>query len=86
MGRLKASSSNMQSFFFPPCNHIINIKKKSFSGEVKDSVVFPLFFLLHKVGRASRLRSYKDWVYKNRMKAEAGMIHTRNNTAPATPE
>ena len=36
--------------------------------------------------RASRLRSYTDWVYKNRMKAEAGMIHARNNTAPATPE
>jgi len=31
-----------------PCNHIINIKKKSFSGEVKDSVIFPFYFLLHK--------------------------------------
>ncbi len=38
------------------------------------------------VGRARRLRSYKEWVYKNRMKAEAGMTHARNNTAPATPE
>jgi hypothetical protein len=31
-------------FYFFPCNHIINIKKKSFPGEVKDSVIFPLFF------------------------------------------
>jgi hypothetical protein len=30
------------------------------------------------VGRARRLRSYKEWVYKNRMKAEAGMTHARN--------
>jgi hypothetical protein len=29
-------------------NYIINIKKKSFSGEAKDSVIFHLFFLLHK--------------------------------------
>jgi hypothetical protein len=29
-------------------HNIINIKKKSFSGEVKDSVIFPFFFLLHK--------------------------------------
>jgi hypothetical protein len=35
-------------------------------------------------GRARRLRSYKDWVYKYRMKAEAGMTHARNNTT--TPE
>jgi hypothetical protein len=34
------------------------------------------------VGRARRLRSYKEWVYKNRMKAEAGMTHARNNTTP----
>ena len=27
-----------------PCNHIINIYKKSFSGEVKDSVIFLFFF------------------------------------------
>ena len=38
------------------------------------------------VGRARRLRSYKEWVYKNRMKAEAGMTHARNNTAPTTPD
>jgi hypothetical protein len=38
------------------------------------------------VGRARRLRSYKEWVYKNRMKAEAGMTHAGNNTAPTTPE
>jgi hypothetical protein len=31
------------SLFFP-CNHIINIKKKSFSGEVKDSVIFLFLF------------------------------------------
>ena len=31
-------------------------------------------------GRARRLGSYKDWVYKYRMKAEAGMTHARNNT------
>jgi hypothetical protein len=31
-------------FLFSPCNHIINIYKKSFSGEVKDSVIFPFFF------------------------------------------
>jgi hypothetical protein len=32
-------------FYFFPCNHIINIKKKiSFSGEAKDSVVFSFFF------------------------------------------
>ena len=34
--------------FFFPCNHIINMKKKSFSGEVIDSVIFPFNFLLHK--------------------------------------
>ena len=34
--------------FFFPCNHIINIKKNSFSGEVKDSVLFPFYFWLHK--------------------------------------
>jgi hypothetical protein len=28
-------------------NHIINIKKK-ISGEAKDSVIFPFYFLLHK--------------------------------------
>jgi hypothetical protein len=38
------------------------------------------------VGRARRLCSYKEWVYKNRMKAEAGMTHARNNTAPTTPD
>ena len=37
-------------FLFFPCNHIINIKKKSFSGEAKDSVIFPFYFLLHKSG------------------------------------
>jgi hypothetical protein len=31
-------------FYFPPCSHIINIKKYfSFSGEVKDSLIFPPF-------------------------------------------
>jgi hypothetical protein len=35
-------------FLFSPGNHIINIKKNSFSGEVKDSVIFLFFFLLHK--------------------------------------
>jgi hypothetical protein len=35
-------------FLFFPCNHIINIKKKSFSGEAKDSVIFSFFILLHK--------------------------------------
>jgi hypothetical protein len=35
-------------FLFLLHNHIINIKKKSFSGEVKDSVMFPFYFLLHK--------------------------------------
>jgi hypothetical protein len=36
-------------FLFFPCNHIIDIYiKKSFSGEVKDSVIFPFYFLLHK--------------------------------------
>jgi hypothetical protein len=38
-------------FLFFPCNHIINIKKKSFPGEVKDSVIFPLYFLLHKTAK-----------------------------------
>jgi hypothetical protein len=34
-------------FLFFPCNHIINIKKYfSFSGEVKDSVIFLFFFYL----------------------------------------
>jgi hypothetical protein len=33
---------------FFPCNHIINIKNKSFSGEAKDSVIFSFFILLHK--------------------------------------
>jgi hypothetical protein len=33
---------------FSPCNHIIDIKKKSFSGEAKDSAIFPPFFLHHK--------------------------------------
>ena len=39
------------------------------------------------VGRASRLRSYKEWVYKNGKKAEAGMTHNRNAppTVPNTP-
>jgi hypothetical protein len=27
----------------------MNIKKKSFSGEVKDSVIFPFYFLLNKL-------------------------------------
>ena len=37
-------------FFFFPCNHIINIhkKKNSFSGEVKDSVIFPFIFYFTK--------------------------------------
>jgi hypothetical protein len=35
-------------FLFFPCNHIINIKKNSFSGEAKDSVNFSFFILLHK--------------------------------------
>jgi hypothetical protein len=34
-------------FVFFPCNHIIN-KKKTISGEAKDSVIFPFYFLLHK--------------------------------------
>ena len=33
--------------FFPPCNHVINIKKTSFFGEVKDSVIPPTY-KLHK--------------------------------------
>jgi hypothetical protein len=37
------------AFFPPPCNHIIHIYKKSFSGEVIDSVIFPFVFLLHKL-------------------------------------
>ena len=37
-------------------------------------------------GRASRLRSCKEWVYKKGKKAEAGMTHARNAlTAPGTP-
>jgi hypothetical protein len=35
-------------FLFFPCNHIINIKKKSFSGEAKDSVIFSFYIFLHK--------------------------------------
>jgi hypothetical protein len=36
---------NSRAFFlFFPCNHIINIKKKSYSGEVKDSVNILFFF------------------------------------------
>jgi hypothetical protein len=35
-------------FLFFPCNHIKNIIKNSFSGEVKGSVIFPFHFLLHK--------------------------------------
>jgi hypothetical protein len=35
-------------FYFLLHNHIINIKKKSFSGEVKENVNFPFFLLLHK--------------------------------------
>jgi hypothetical protein len=31
-------------FYFLLHNHIINIKKKSFSGEVQESVNFPFFF------------------------------------------
>ncbi len=31
-------------FYFLLHNHIINLKKKSFSGEVKDSVIFLFFF------------------------------------------
>jgi len=42
-------------FLFFPCNHIINIKKKSFSGEVKDSVTFPFSFLLHKLHKPIHL-------------------------------
>jgi hypothetical protein len=42
------SSSSRAFFLFFPCNQIINIKKKSFSGEAKDSVIFPFYFLLHK--------------------------------------
>jgi hypothetical protein len=39
-----------------PCNHIITIKKKfSFSGEVKDSVIFPFYFLLHKLHKPTPL-------------------------------
>jgi hypothetical protein len=35
-------------FKFFPCNHSVNIKKKiSFSGEAKDSAIFPFFILLH---------------------------------------
>jgi hypothetical protein len=33
---------------FFPCNHFIN-KKKSFSGEAKDSAIFAFYFLLHKL-------------------------------------
>jgi len=42
------SSDEQSVFFFLLHNHIINIKKKYFSGEVKDSVIFPFFFVLHK--------------------------------------
>jgi hypothetical protein len=35
-------------FLFFPCNHIINIKKKSFPGEAKNSVIFSFLILLHK--------------------------------------
>ena len=38
------------------------------------------------VGRARHLRSYKEWVYRNGKKAEAGMTHVRNvSTVPNTP-
>jgi hypothetical protein len=35
-------------FLFFPFNHIINIEKKSFPGEVKDSVIFPPFFFFRR--------------------------------------
>ena len=44
-GRAGTSSIVWGLSFFPPCNHNINIyKKNSFSGEVKDSVIFLFFF------------------------------------------
>jgi hypothetical protein len=46
--RLRLVVISRAFFLISPCNHIIN-KKKSFSGEVKDSVNFPPFFLLHKL-------------------------------------
>jgi hypothetical protein len=36
-------------FIFFPRNHFINIKKKSFSGKVKDIRNVPFYFLLHKL-------------------------------------
>ncbi len=43
-------------FFFRWSNHITNIKKKSFSGEAKDSVNFSFFILLHKRAKPRPLR------------------------------
>ena len=37
------------------------------------------------VGRARRLRSYKEWVRLNNKKVDAGMTHNRNATVPNTP-
>ena len=51
------SSSESGAFrdFFP-CNHFINIKNKknSFIGEVKDSVIFAFYFLLHKLHKRAK--------------------------------
>jgi hypothetical protein len=36
-----------------PCNHIINVKNIfSFSGKVKDSVIFPFLYILHKLHKS----------------------------------
>jgi hypothetical protein len=49
---------NSRAFFlFFPCNHIINIKKKYFFGEAKDSVILSFFILLHK-----RAKPIKGWL------------------------
>jgi hypothetical protein len=60
-----------------PCNQIINIKKKSFSGEAKDSVIFSFFILLHK--RAKPI--HPPYIYPSAHLS----THTSHPTHPPIP-
>jgi len=79
-------SSTYQRFsFFSSCKDFINIKKRLFSGEVKDSVIFPFLFLVHKLHKPIHPPS-KDQIYPKPLSTFANPpIHPFLDVPPHPP-
>jgi hypothetical protein len=74
-------------FYFLLHNHIINIyKKTSFSGEVKDSVIFPLFFyFIKELNPPASGRGFAFAKQGNYCLPPAGVLHSQNKVINAPP-